>query len=164
MRRDHRQIRSACTTVNHRNFNKARLRFQGLALLPGGEDLKRPAGVAFKNSRVQIGRLRQRRKIPRRRVQKLRGARDADAQPVRNGMARPERLNIVHLAEHIARVLEEPCAALRRTDAPAGALENAEAKRLLQIVQDAAQIRLAEKEVFRRLRNGACAFDLNDIL
>ncbi|SRN46729.1 Uncharacterised protein [Shigella flexneri] len=34
IRRDHRQIRSACTTVNHRNFNKARLRFQGLALLP----------------------------------------------------------------------------------------------------------------------------------
>ena len=40
--RDHHN-RSACTTVNHRNFNKARLRLQRLALLPPA--LQTPAGI-----------------------------------------------------------------------------------------------------------------------
>ena len=78
--------------------------------------------------------------------------------------ARTERLNVVHFPQNVACVLEERRAALRRADAAAGALKDAEAQRLLQIVQDAAQVRLPEEEILRRLRDRARAFDLDDVL
>ena len=61
-------------------------------------------------------------------------------------------------------MLQKDRAARRGTDAARGALKNAEAQHLLHIVQDAAEIRLADKQVFRCLRDLPGACDLNDIL
>ena len=61
-------------------------------------------------------------------------------------------------------MLQKDRAARRGPDAACGALKNAEAQHLLHIVQDAAEIRLADKQVLRRLRDRPGAFDLDDIL
>ena len=64
---------------------------------------------------------------------------------------RAERLDRVHLPQDAFRVLQEDRAALGRADAAARALEDLEAERVFHIVQDAAQVRLADKQVFRGL-------------
>lgn len=67
------------------------------------------------------------------------------------GAARAERLDRVHLPQDAFRVLQEDRAALGRADAAARALEDLEAERVFHIVQDAAQVRLADKQIFRGL-------------
>ena len=57
----------------------------------------------------------------------------------------------VHLPQDAFRVLQEDRAALGRADAAARALEDLEAERVFHIVQDAAQVRLADKQIFRGL-------------
>ena len=125
---------------------------------------ERRARVAFADDRVDRLCLRQSGQILRRQIQHGRRARDAHAQPVRHGPLGTEGLNGLRLAQDGLCVLQKDRAARRGPDAARGALKNAEAQHLLHIVQDAAEIRLADKQVLRRLRDRPGAFDLDDIL
>ena len=116
-----------------------------------GQQLKRLARVAFADGNILALVLREARNELRNKVERGSRTGDADTQPVGYSPPRAEGLDRVHLTQDAPRVLEKDRAALGRADAAARALENAEAEGILHVVQDAAQIRLADEEVFRGL-------------
>ena len=107
--------------------------------------------MALTDDGVDRLRLWQPGQILRCQIQHGRRARDAHAQPVCHGPLGAEGLDGLRLAQDGFRVLQKDCAARCGPDAARGALENAEAQHLLHIVQDTAEIRLADKQIFRRL-------------
>ena len=109
------------------------------------ERLKRCARVAFADDRIDRLCLRQSGQILCRQIQHGRRARDAHAQPVRHGPLGAERFNGLRLAQNGLCVLQEDRAACRGTDAARGTLKNAEAKHLLHIMQNTAEVRLPDE-------------------
>ena len=132
--------------------------------LAAGERFERDARVTLADDRVDRLRLRQAREILRGQIQHGGRAGDAHAQPVRHGPLGPQRLDGLGLAQDGLGVLQEDRAARRRPEAAGRALKDAEAQHLLHVVQDAAEVRLADKQVLRGLRDRPGAFDLNNIL
>ena len=109
------------------------------------ERLKRCARVAFADDRIDRLCLRQSGQILCRQIQHGRRARDAHAQPVRHGPLGAERFNGLRLAQNGLCVLQKDRAARRGPDAACGALKNAEAKHLLHIMQNTAEVRLPDE-------------------
>ena len=120
--------------------------------------------VTFAHHRVQILVDRQRIEIVRRQIENERRARNADAQPVFHRVARSERVNAFEFPDDALGVLQKNCAALGGTHALAGSLKNLETEICLHLVQNAAEVRLTDEQVFRRLGNGAGTFYFNQIL
>ena len=83
---------------------------------------------------MTASRLLQLRQIRRRRVKQGRCARDAHTQPVRHGVARAERVDLLQLSQNALGVLKEHRAALGRAGALAAALEDAEANGLFHLL------------------------------
>ena len=115
-----------------------------------GHQLQRRARVAFADDRVEA-LLLQPRQIRRCRVEQGRCARNAHTQPVRHGVARAERVDLLELAQNTLCMLQKHRAALGRTGALAAALKDAEAHGFFHLMQNAAEVGLADEQVLRRL-------------
>ena len=75
-----------------------------------------------------------------------------------------ERIDALELADDALGVLQKNRAALGRANALAGPLKNFEAKVCFHLMQNAAEVGLADEQIFRSLGNGAGSFYFNQIL
>ena len=114
--------------------------------------------------RVEILVGRQRVEIVRRQIKDERRARDADAEPIFYRVARSQRIDALQLADDALGVLQKNRAALGRANALAGPLKNLEAEVRFHLVENTAEVRLADEQIFRCLGNRAGSFYFNQIL
>ena len=79
-------------------------------------------------------------------------------------MARSQRIDALELADDALGVLQKNRAALGRANALAGPLKNLEAEVRFHLVENTAEVGLADEQIFRCLGNGAGSFYFNQIL
>ena len=120
--------------------------------------------MTLAHHRIEILVGRQRVEIVRRQIKDERRSRDADAEPVFYRVARSQRIDALELADDALGVLQKNRAALGRANALAGPLKNLEAEVRFHLMQNAAEVGLADEQIFRSLGNGAGSFYFNQIL
>ena len=128
-----------------------------------GQLVQRLAGGQLLNAGVKALLRRPGRQIAGHGLHGRRGLRQADIEPVLRLAAGVQGVDLIGLPENVVGVAQEGCTPGRGPHAAAGPVEDGEADGLLHFVQHAAEIGLAHVQGFRRLGNGAGAFDFGDV-